>query len=232
VNSRTRPALSRPRRRGRRPRRTQGSGNDGGPDRSADAPGVPDAADDVLASETSSSDASAETATTEGGGFILPSLNDACDGISGLTGQAVLDAMKSQYSATYTAPGKGGARTALTIHTQYTDGQVSCVPAYTADKAYSPGWVQVVVQIDFATADGVFNESFSTPLEMMKPTGSLTWNGVVPSTAIKGTYKPTLTGSTVDVAFQGTFTAATTSGYVFQEEGGGAGKTAGAGSWN
>jgi len=207
---------------------------DGGPDRTADVPAVHDAADDVISPEEgSSSDASSEASTTEGGAFILGSLSDECDGIGGLTGQAVLDAIQSQYSGTYTPPGKGAAPTALTIDTQYTDGRVSCVPADMADKASSPGWVQVEVQIDFVTADGLFNESFSTQVEMGNPGGSLTWYALVPSTAIKGTYKPTLTGSMVYLSFGGTFTGAATSGYVEQQEGSiGGGKTAGAGSWN
>jgi hypothetical protein len=96
-----------------------------------------------------------------------------------------------------------------------------------------PGWVQIEVQIDFVTADGLFNESFTTPVELSPGSTTLQWDPVVAATDIKGTYKPTLVGHpTVDLSFGGTFSGTTTSGVVEQQATNGSmGSVAGAGTW-
>jgi hypothetical protein len=56
-------------------------------------------------------------------------------------------------------------------------------------------------------------------------------DAVVPATAVKGTYKPTLVGNpTVNLSFGGSFTGATTGGLIEQQAVGG-GSVAGAGTW-
>jgi hypothetical protein len=169
-------------------------------------------------------------AVTDGGPMVLPSLNTSCDGVPGLTGQAVLDALRPEYTATYKPVGSG-APTALTIRTEYTHGPASCHPS--ACEMCPPGWVQVDVQIHFTTADGLFDESFTTPVELSPGSTTLMWDPIVPATDIKGSYKPTLVGHpTVNLSFGGSFSGATTSGVIEQQaSNGGGGSVAGAGTW-
>jgi len=197
---------------------SQGQGKDSGPD----GPAADAAQKDGRVPEDASSPTDGEMA--------LPSLDAGCLGMADLTGQAVLDALRPEYTATYTPVG-GGTPTALTIRTQYDHGAASCHPS--ACDECPPGWVQVEVQIDFVTADGLFNETFTTPVELSPGGDTLSWDPVVPATDIKGTYKPTLVGHpTVDLSFGGTFSGSSTSGLVEQQaSNGGGGSVAGAGTW-
>jgi hypothetical protein len=197
---------------------SQGQGRDSGPD----TPITDAATKDGRTPEDAASPTDGET--------VLPSLDAGCLGMADLTGQALLDALRPEYTATYT-PAGGGAPTALTIRTQYNHGPASCHPS--ACDECPPGWVQVEVQIDFATADGLFDETFTTPVELSPGGDTLSWDPVVPASDIKGTYKPTLVGHpTVNLSFGGTFSAASTSGVVEQQaSNGGGGSVAPAGTW-
>src|SRR5580692_5552528 len=77
---------------------SQGHDKDAGS--SSDGPVAHDAANDAH-SKADAAD------LTDGGATILPSLNASCNGDSSLTGQAVLDALLPEYSATYTPIGSG-----------------------------------------------------------------------------------------------------------------------------
>jgi hypothetical protein len=182
---------------------------------------------DGRVAEAAANDASPDA---DGGPMVLPSLNTSCNGVPGLTGQAVLDALRPEYSATYMPVGSG-APSALTITTQYTHGPASCHPS--ACDMCPAGWVQVDVEIHFATADGLFDETFTTPVELSPGSSILMWDPIVPATDIKGSYKPTLVGHpTVDLSFGGSFDGTNTSGLIEQQAtNGGGGSVAGAGTW-
>jgi hypothetical protein len=160
------------------------------------------------------------------------SLSDVCDGVSGLTGQSVLDGLKPTYAATFSY--QGGASTALSITTHYAGGPITCHThtISTGGPPDTPAWVEVQMQMTFVTADGAFDESFSTPIGAHFTT-TLGFNAPVPASAIKGTYKPTLTGfATVDIAFAGSFSGATTTGTVMEQGmSGNVGQVMRAGSW-
>jgi hypothetical protein len=158
-------------------------------------------------------------------------LTKSCNGVPGLNGQAVLDALQPEYTATYTPIGTG-APTALTIRTHDPSDQASCHPS--ACDECPPGWVAVDVAVDFVTADGLFNETFTTPVKLSPGDTTLSWDPIVPTTSIKGTYKATLVGHpTVNLSFGGTFSGTTTTGSVVQQaSNGSSGSVAGAGDWN
>jgi len=171
---------------------------------------------------------SVEDAATEDAAVPLTT---SCNGVPGLTGQALLDGLQPEYAATYTPVGTG-APTALTIRTHDPSGQASCHPS-PCDEC-PPGWVAVDVAIDFVTADGLFDETFTTPVKLSPGDTTLSWDPIVPTTSIKGTYKPTLVGHpTVNLSFGGTFSGTTTMGSVVQQaSNGSSGSVEGAGDWN
>ncbi len=131
---------------------------------------------------------SGSTDASEDSGF---GLNQICAGVPGLTGQAVLDALKPTYSATLTHP--TGASTPLTITPHYAGGKVTCQMSFGGNGGGGGGQVYVEEQIDFVTGDGVFRESFPAGLYLAGP-GKVSLQGVVLARDLKGSYKPTLTG--------------------------------------
>lgn len=145
-------------------------------------------------------------------------LNQTCDGVAGLTGQALLDTLKPQYLATLTH--SSGKSTQLTITPTYAGGQVTCHPAFHSNGGAPdlPAYFDVVVQLDFVTADGVFRERFPTAVNnsIMNFGGSLGFYAVVPTADLKGTFKPDLPGGTLSVDLIGYFKGATTNGSVVQ----------------
>jgi hypothetical protein len=209
-------------------------GLEGGPTFNGGDASAADASDGSVAGEASASmDSPAATdspAETEAGPPL--SLTDVCDGVAGLTGQSVLDGLQPTYAATFTY--QGGASTALTITTRYAGGPITCHPALISmgGPPDTPAWVEVQMQITFATANGAFNESFSTPVDWHFTT-TRDFDAPVPASAIKGTYKPTLTGfATIDISFGGSFSGTTTTGIVVEQGmNGNMGQTSRAGSW-
>jgi hypothetical protein len=207
-----------------------------GEDASADMPPAADAGHDARPADAAKDavhDAPAASDVAETGADAPRdsgplALDDACYGMSGLTGRSVLDAMKSVYHATYTPIGSG-APTPLTITTKYAGGAVTCLP-YEGESG-RPASVAVVVEIGFSTANGLFDETFATPVTRGAGSTTLAWDAVVAASALEGTYKPTLSGK-VNLSFGGSFAEATTSGLVEQQAShGGGGEVAGAGTW-
>jgi hypothetical protein len=165
----------------------------------------------------------------DSGPTTLPTLDTPCSSAGGLTGQDILNALRSAYTGNFTPAGTS-VLTPLTIQTTYTGGPAVCHPS-TCDEC-PPGWVQLDVQIHFSTADGLFDETFTTPIELSAGSTELMWDAYVPAMDIKGTYKPTLTGKTVNISFGGDFLGSSTSGLVEQQAmDGGSGQVAPAGTW-
>jgi hypothetical protein len=190
-----------------------------------------DAALDGAQGDVAKVDAGPEAESGEDGGpTTLPTLDTPCPSAGGLTGQDILNAVRSEYMGIFT-PASTSQDVPLTIQTTYTGAPAVCHPS-NCDEC-PPGWVQLDVQIHFSTADGLFDETFTTPIELSAGSTELKWDAYVPAMDIKGTYKPTLTGKTVNLSFGGDFMGPSTSGLVEQQAmNGGSGKVAPAGTWN
>jgi hypothetical protein len=128
-------------------------------------------------------------------------LNDICDGVPGLTGQEVVDAVKyfkpqtGRFSRYKYPPGPPVLElpTTVTLSAHYEGGEVRCTPSRpdppgTPNPGIRPAILEVIVQLEFVTADGLFNESVAVPFE--RTGGSrLHFGGTVPVSSIKGTYR-------------------------------------------
>jgi len=97
------------------------------------------------------------------GGHALASLDEACEGIPGLTGQAVLDEAFGHVGATLayvTAGAQLVTPTALTIDLTWPSTPVAvCYPEYASDVALAGPRVGIEgLSMQFSTADGKFDE--------------------------------------------------------------------------
>ncbi len=151
-----------------------------------------------------------------------------CDGVSGLTGQAVLDAIVQPPPGTFSrwvypaGPPSSDDPVPLTVSTHYDNGAVLCTPAMPTpppNPGTQPASVGVTVQVSFRTADGVFNESFPATFS-----GDASFSGTLPVASVQGSYKAIAqadpAGSGTPVTFFGQLdgTTATVSGGVVHGE--------------
>lgn len=108
----------------------------------------------------------AEGGSTDYGQKPLSSLDEACEGISGLTGQAILDQKTDSIAATLgyvMASGKTTSPTSLTWDLTWPAQPVAvCYPEHSSGAFVSEPRVAVEgLSMHFATADGKFDESIS-----------------------------------------------------------------------
>jgi hypothetical protein len=129
------------------------------------------------------------------------SLDATCDGVAGLTGRSVLDAIGPFPTATFRrfvyppGPPKVGDPSPLTLRVSYEGGDVHCTPATpdppgTLNPSVTPASVSLNMRVEFSTADGLFNESFVAPVTKRSP-GSATvqFDVSIEVAAIRGSYK-------------------------------------------
>lgn len=131
-------------------------------------------------------------------------LAEVCDGVPGLTGQAVLDVLeknKRELPATFgrwvypPGPPKMDHETELTVGLRFDNGAVRCTPARpdpagTLNPGVTPAAVEIVVNVTFRTADGLFDETFAAPFKLVGSGSSgVSFQVNVPVNAFKGTYR-------------------------------------------
>jgi hypothetical protein len=129
-------------------------------------------------------------------------LAEPCEGDPKLTGQEVVDAVKyfpeakGKFGRFVYPPGPPalGQETPLTIRVRYQGGDVICNQPGANQKNgvgnpnSNRATVDVVLQVDFVTGDGLFNETFALPFQL-NGNDVLFFNGTVPVSSIKGTYR-------------------------------------------
>lgn len=151
-------------------------------------------------------------------------LAEVCDGVPGLTGQAVLDVLEKNartLSATFgrwvypPGPPKKDHETKLEVGLRFENGAVRCTPATpdppgTPNPSVTPAAVEIVVKVTFRTADGLFDEVFDAPFKLVDAGSSsgVSFKTNVPVDAFKGTYRAIAeadkAGATKPVLFFGT----------------------------
>lgn len=107
----------------------------------------------------------------------------------------------------------------LTLRVTYLGGKITCYPGFTAPPALKEAdvldEVGVVVQMQFATEGGAFNEQFDTEIKGREEQVSFSY-ATTPE-RLKGTYRPDLPGyQDVEVGFFGNFGGAQAGGEVVQ----------------
>lgn len=171
----------------------------------------------------------------------LASLDDGCDGMPGLTGRALLAKVGAPVKATFTYFAKGDAGAAMpspfTLDVAYMGGAITCTPHRNpppgSDAPSTPASIRVAVVVGFKTDDGVFAE---TALDGSVD-GTLSFVSLSagePFTAIRGTYKPMLTGyAKLSLGVSGSFSdgAAPTGNVSEGGSNGSVGATSPVGSW-
>jgi hypothetical protein len=132
------------------------------------------------------------------GQHALASLDEACEGIPGLTGQAVLDQrvdFVSQYLYYVTASGDTVSPTALRIELTWPAAPVAvCYPAY-ADEGVSTGPRVAIagVAMRFTTTDGKFAEELAAKAWIFSSSGAASVTAVMAARsrdALTGTWVP------------------------------------------
>ena len=149
---------------------------------------------------------------------VDPMLDAVCDGVPGLTARVVLDAVNRlprALAATFRRlapddPHASDHPSALTLRFRYENGAVRCNPAVhdppgTPNPSATPASVELVVTVDFITADGLFAESF--PAAVTSTGSTFTFNGDVAVADINGSYAAMavgdVAGSATNVGFGG-----------------------------
>jgi hypothetical protein len=129
-------------------------------------------------------------------------LAEPCEGDPKLTGQEVVDAVKyfpearGRFSRFVYPPGPPalGQETPFTIRVRYQGGEVICNQPGANPKNgignpnSNRATVDVLLQVDFITGDGLFNESFALPFQL-QGNDALFFKGTIPVSSIKGTYR-------------------------------------------
>jgi hypothetical protein len=147
-----------------------------------------------------------------------PRLDAECDGVRGLTARAVLDAVNrypQQMTATFSrftyppGPPAMDHPTPLTLTFRYDNGDARCTPAIpdppgTPNAGVTPASVELDATVTFATADGLFAETFTAAFSLP---GDLVFHGKMPVAQLRGTYAATAAadaaGNATEVVFFG-----------------------------
>jgi hypothetical protein len=139
-------------------------------------------------------------------------LSAICDGVAGLTGQSVLDALDVPTGGTFhrSSP-EVESPTPLTLRIHYEGGSVECIAAHSDGSSMNPSvvaaTVRVHVNVDFATGDGLLDEHFDG--ELVSEGQSVGFEAVVPVASLAGSYKSVADrdelGASVPVWFHATF---------------------------
>jgi hypothetical protein len=121
----------------------------------------------VCACSSSSNPSGTPSGNSDFGQHDLGSLDEACEGVSGLTGQAILDQQTDGFSATLsyvTATGGKVNPTPLTVAIEWPASPVAtCYPTYSS-KGQPPAEPRVAIEgltLKFKTDDGQFDETLA-----------------------------------------------------------------------
>jgi len=128
----------------------------------------------------------------------LGSLDEACEGVLGLTGQAVLDQRSDQITSTLayvTASGDRVSPTALTIDLAWPAAPVAvCYPSHTSGALVTEPRVAIEgLSMRFATVDGKFDEELPAKAWLTSMSGTPTLSiviGVTSRGALRGSWSP------------------------------------------
>ncbi|MBI3204978.1 MAG: hypothetical protein HYZ29_25805 [Myxococcales bacterium] len=132
------------------------------------------------------------------GGKKLASLTEPCQGITGLTGQAVLDQKTEKVEATLgyvTASGSKVSPTALTLDLIWPgSAAATCYPPYEEGAAVAGPRVGIAgLEMRFVTADGKFDETLEATAWLTTVSGApgpAMVVGVTTRSALNGTWEP------------------------------------------
>lgn len=157
-------------------------------------------------------------ATAPPAAYPLATPDEVCDGVAGLTGAALLAAMKAEYTATFTP--RTGSASALSIKLKYEGGPIVCHRAFKSNGGAPdmPAWIELTAAMDFSTADGLFAEKRAA--QVARRFGdALELSATAPAAEIKGTFTPAAMPGfdVISVGFGGNLLAdGSTSGNVQQ----------------
>lgn len=177
------------------------------------SPSPSDASPDAVNPPDGGSDATAPPAA-----YPLATPDEVCDGVAGLTGAALLAAMKAEYTATFTP--RTGSASALSIKLKYEGGAIVCHRAFKSNGGAPdmPAWIELTAAMDFSTADGLFAEKRAA--QVARRFGdALELSATAPAAEIKGTFTPAAMPGfdVISVGFGGNLLAdGSTSGNVQQ----------------
>mgnify|MGYP003593895466 CR=1 FL=1 len=152
------------------------------------APTPTDAAADAP-DATIGPDGGGSDATTPIAAYPLATPDEVCDGVPGLTGAALIAAMKAEYTATFTP--RTGSPSALSIKLKYEGGALVCHRAFKSNGGAPdmPAWIELTAAMDFSTADGLFAEKRAA--QVARRFGdALDLSATAPAAEIKGTFTP------------------------------------------
>jgi hypothetical protein len=132
------------------------------------------------------------------GGKPLSTLDEACEGVTGLTGQVILDQKTDAIAATLgyvTASGQPTSPSALTLDLTWPASPVAtCYPKYQKTGLQAEARVAIEgISMHFTTADGQFDETLQAKAWIQSQGGVAGLTTVVAATsrsALHGTWKP------------------------------------------
>ncbi len=163
-----------------------------------------------------------EDAGDDAVGFALTSLDEPCEG--GPTGRQLLAYVESTYLGTYEPPPShpDAAASALTITASYDGGTIECIPAPAFSccagcpcRTPPPPSVTVDLAVGFQVADGTLSESFPATATFSPDVYEVPWTGTVPRAMVRGSYA--FSAASLDLAFNGVFRNATSTGTLAEE---------------
>ncbi len=161
---------------------------------------------------------STSSATPAGAPFRLLSLQQPC---GDQTAAEIVSTVGPEYHLTLVPRSNTNlpAMIPLTLRVAYRGGPVTCYPGFTAPPGLKEAdvldEVGVVVQMQFATEGGAFDEQFDTEIKGRE--GQVSFSYATTPERLKGTYRPDLAGyQDVEVGFFGNFGGDQTGGEVVQ----------------
>ncbi|HQY61825.1 MAG: hypothetical protein IPQ09_03155 [Myxococcales bacterium] len=121
--------------------------------------------------------------------YPLATPDEVCDGVPGLTGAALIAAIKPEYAATFTP--RTGSSSALSIKLKYEGGAIVCHRAFKSmgGAPDMPAWIALTAAMDFSTADGLFAEKRAAQVSR-RFGDALELSVEVPVADVKGTFTP------------------------------------------